>query len=375
MEKSHENLLRTVEHLTEIERWREAVPLLIKIIAADPQNFHANCLLSLCQYHLRDFRKAVEFAERAIAAEPEVEWGHRLRSVALMEAGEKKEALRSAEEAVKLAPDEPFALQTLANALLTCGKTRRAREIALKMRDEFPEMEASFFVLGNVYLQRGDPYEAERCFREALRLNPTSSDARNNLGVALLRQDAKKQNTLFKAEKLLIIESQDDEIQNHFTEAVRLNPGHETAVENLKNQFSYFNILYAFLSFTPFALITFFIAPSMTLFMVLIGIYTFSKLLFEVRKKRKNLSPEMRMFLKSEADGFAFRLNEFKYFAANLHRKTWKPHALAIAALILCYADLGATAGSGYSRSWNQSAAFILVIVSVYWLQSELNKD
>lgn len=371
MEKSYEKLLEKAEHLAEIGRWREAVPLLVKIIAADAQNFYANCLLSLCHYHLQNFRQAVEFAERAIAAEPEEEWGHRLRSVALMELGEKKEGLRSAEEAVKLAPDEPFALQTLVNALLTCNKTRRAKEIALQMRDEFPEMEASFFTLGNVCLQSGDPYEAEQCFREALRLNPTSSDARNNLGVALMRQDAKNKNTLFKSENLSIIETQEDEIQKHFTEAVKLDPNHATAAENLKNQFSYFNILYALLSLIPFAVIIFFVAPGMTILLLLLALYSFVKLIFEVRKKRKNLAPEMRMFLKSERKGIAHRWDEFQSFAANLHVKTWKPHALAIAALILAHIRFGASSG----RSWNHGVAFILVIVSVYWLQSQLNKD
>ncbi len=108
MEKSDENLLQKAEQLADIERWREAVPLLAKVIAKNPQHFHANCLLSLCHYNLKDFPAALEYAERAIAAEPEQEWGHRLRSVALTEQGRKKDALKSAEEAVRLETRRTF---------------------------------------------------------------------------------------------------------------------------------------------------------------------------------------------------------------------------------------------------------------------------
>jgi len=377
MEKADEKFLQKAEQLAEIERWREAVPLLTKVIAKNPQHFHANCLLSLCHYNLKDFQTGLEFAERAIAAEPEEEWGHRLRSVALTEQGEKKEALKSAEEAVRLEPDEPFALQTLIYALLNCGVNKRAEEIALQMRDDFPEMETSFFALGNVYLQNGNTDEAERCFREALRLNPNSADARNNLGVALLRQSQTADNSLFKSNNLSILNAGggEDEIQRHFTEAVKLEPTNETAAENLKNQFSYFNVFYGLLVFVPFVLIAFFVAPVMTVLITLLGIYGFLKVLFEVRRKRKQLAPELQMFLKtSTGKSLTYRLEEFTAFAKRIFSKTWKPHALAFFALIICHANFSASANFGL-RNLNQALAYILIIVSGVWLQSELGKD
>lgn len=376
MQTSDENLLQKAEHLAEIERWREAVPLLIKVIAKNPHDFHANCLLSLCHYNLKDFQTALEYAESAIAAEPEEEWGHRLRSVALTEQGRKKEALKSAEEAVRLEPDESFALQTLIYALLNSGVNKRAEEIALRMREDFPEMETTFFALGNVYLQSGNYYEAEHCFREALRLNPNSADARNNLGLTLLRQSQAADNSLFKPNNLSILNAAgEDEIQKHFTEAVRLEPTNETAAENLKNQFSYFNVLYGGLVFIPFVLIAFFVAPVMTVLMTLLGIYGFLKLFFEVRRKRKRLAPELRMFLKTPAgQSSTYRLKDFLAFAKSIYRKTWKPHALAFFALIICRAEVGAADNLG-SRNLNQAMAYILIIVSGVWLQSKLGED
>ncbi len=374
MSEIAENLFQKAEHLTEVERWREAVPLLLKVIAQNPQHFQAYCLLSLCHYSLKDNEKALEFAEKAITVAPEEEWGHRLRSVALSEQGKKKEALKSAEEAVRLAPFEPYVLQVLVNAYLSSNKPRKAEEIALKMRENFPDSEASFFTLGNVYLQRGNNAGAEKCFREALRIDPNSADARNNLGVALLRQKQNEDTALFKSSNLSLFPNKEEEdIHQHFTEAIRLEPNNHTAAANLRSQFDYFYVLYAFLIFVPFFLIAFFVAPGMTIFMVLIGILGVFKLLGETRQMRKSLSPEMKMFLKSASGKRIFRrFKEFYAFACEIFKKTWKPHLLALTAVIVRYSF---RTPKLYSTSWNDLLAIILLIASLIWLISKIKKD
>jgi tetratricopeptide (TPR) repeat protein len=376
MDEKLEKLISKAEHLAEIERWSDAIPFLLKALAQNPQNFQANCLLSLCHYSLNELEKAIELAERAIAAAPEEEWGHRLRSIALSEIGRKKEALKSAEEAARLAPFEPFALQTLVNAYLSANKTRKAEEIAVKMRENFPEMEVTFFALGNVYLQKGDNYEAEKCFREALKLNPNSSDARNNLGVALLRQSQSEDTSLFKSSNLSILNSESEEnFHEHFKEAIKLNPNHELAADNLKNQFSYFNVLYVFLVFLPFLSIAFFVAPGMTVVFSLFWFFGVIKVFWNTLKKRKNLSPELKMFLKSSSQkGLIYRFKEFTKFAAVIYKKTWKPHVLAIFAVIICHIEFGETI-RGSSRTWNQGLAYILIVVSIIWVSVEMKKD
>ncbi len=129
------------------------------------------------------------------------------------------------------------------------------------------------------------------------------------------------------------------------------------------------------LVFIPFILIAFFVAPGLTVLITLGGFYGFVKLLFKVRRKRKQLMPELRMFLKIPAGkSLTYRLEEFSIFAKSIYKKTWKPHALAFFALIICHADFGAWADLG-SRNLNQALAYVLIIVSGIWLQSELGKD
>lgn len=366
MEKNIETLLQKAEHLVEIERWREAVPPLLKVLGQNPEHFQANCLLGACHFYLKNYVEALEFTEKAIAVAPDDEWGHRLRSIILGEMGRKKEALKSAEEAVRLNPFELFGWQALTNAYLNCNKILKAKETAIKMREHFPESEYSFFSLGNVYLQAGNPYEAEKSFREALRLDPNFSDARNNLGVALLRQRKSDEISLFNTPS-------EDEIRQHFSEAVKLEPENEIAAENLKSQYSYRYALYSFLSFLPFYTLAFFIAPGWSIIIFLISFFGIAKLLRDIRRKRKDFSPEMLLFLKSKKC-FPIYFDEFLKFAAQIYKKTWKPHALLIFAVILCHMNFGETAGNS-SRTWNQAVAWILLIVSLIWLNSEISKD
>lgn len=356
MEENTEKILLRAEHLTEIERWREAVPLLSKALAANPHNARVCCLLSMCHYKLKDFQKALEFAERAIVAEPEQEWGHRLRSVALTATGKKAEALKSAEEAVRLEPEEPDALQHLVYAYLNNGKKSEALEIAVKTRELYPETEMSFFMLGNVYLKNGSYDEAERYFREALRINPNSPDSRNNLGVALLRRNNSSDTSILKT-------SDEAEIHRHFVEAVKLEPNHETAAENLRNQFGYSHALDGLLVLLPFYTCAFFVTSGMAAVMILVVLIKSLKTLLEIRARRRHLAPEMLMFLNSGGGiSRAARFGGFKVFAKNIYRKTWKSHALAVFAVVLWCFDFVAS-------------AFILTFVSVIWLYLEIGKD
>lgn len=373
MNDQSESLLEKAEYLTEIGRWNEAIPLALKVLARDPQNFQASAVLSLCHYHLKNYDKALEFAESAIAAAPDEEWGHRLRSIALTGLGKHKEAVKSAEEAVRLAPYEPFALQVLANVYLEVRQARKALEAAEQMRELAPESETTFFTLGNVHLARGNNHEAENCFRDALRINPNFADARNNLGVALLRQ--RENNSAFnKPSSISIFQTADkeEEIHTHFSEAMRIEPGNEVAAENLRHQFDYLLSIYGFLVFAPFLSLAFLITPGWIVLLAFLGVLGILKQFWEVFQKRRNLSPELRLFLKATRKNPRQRVDEFFAIVKRFFKKTWKPHL--VAALALCLRLLYGM--PKFSQTgWNDYLAYILLFAAAVWLISELRKD
>ncbi|HRH44329.1 MAG TPA: hypothetical protein PKY82_22030, partial [Pyrinomonadaceae bacterium] len=70
MTEKDSKLLFKAQNLTEIERWQDAIPLLLQFIAQNPQNYQATCLLSLCYYNLEETETALDLAQKAIAIQP-----------------------------------------------------------------------------------------------------------------------------------------------------------------------------------------------------------------------------------------------------------------------------------------------------------------
>jgi Tetratricopeptide repeat len=369
-ENSYKLLLKA-EHLTEIERWKEAIPLLLQFLAQNPQNYQANCNLSLCYYHLDEFDKALDFAERAIAADPEEEWGHRLRSIVLSKLGKKKESLKSAEEAVRMAPEQAYSLQTLAFSYLELNQTRKAKQIGERMRENFPESDATFFVLGNIHLQSGNPYEAENCFREALRFNPNNSLARNNLGVAILEQERQKPMVNRDNSVSLFGDSTQNEIAQHFTEALKLEPNNPYVIENIKLQFSYSPFLFVIISLLPFLLLFFLVMPAGAFLLGLIGLITLGNLSWDTFKRRRYATPELKTFLKTtKRNSISEHFAVFRRIFHNIVWRNWLPHLFALIAVILKIVS-----DESYLEDYLISLSVIIIIVSGIWLAVRIKKN
>ncbi len=314
------NSIKKAEALIDIERQREAVPILTKVYASNPHNFQAVCLLARCFYELNENEEALKYSEKAIQIEPENEWAHRLRSVALGELGKKKESLKSAEEAVRLAPDEPHALQTFANALLRCGKQEEAKSVAEKILELAPDSENSHLTAGSVYLDLQYYQLAEKHYREALRINPLSYNAQNNLGIVAVRRDGKSENAV-----------------EYFAEAVKIEPANNLAVENLRMQFSVLPQLAVCILYIPLGILGLLIAPTLAIIFLLGGLFLVIKTFFVNFNNRHLLAEEFRVLFKSESyqNRFKRSLNQLWDISRNIFLKIWLAYAFAVAAFVL----------------------------------------
>lgn len=209
-------MVSRAQALMDIERWSDAVAILNKGLAANPDNHWILCSLSLSHLNMGDRDRSMEYANRAVSIAPEEEWGHRLRSVILLQQKKTAESLQAAREAVRVAPEWPTALYVLAQALIANKQLDEARATAEKLRQVAPESEIAHEALGNVALERQRWGEAEEHFEAALRINPQSYEAMNNLGVALLNQ------------------GREDEATERFHQAAAINPMDKVARANLK---------------------------------------------------------------------------------------------------------------------------------------------
>jgi tetratricopeptide (TPR) repeat protein len=257
--------LERAESLIELARYKEAIPLLTKLLAVNPNDYHARCLLAVCFLSLSKFGDALEQLKKAIETEPENEWAFRVQSIVYTNIANNDDALSAAEEAVKLAPYSPFAFQALALAQLRFYKYDAAIKSANRMLEIAPSYPEAFETLGQIDLQRENFTEAEEYFRRALELNPNSYQSIVNLAHCLLKK-AEQISFLKQFRKNKLIE----EAMDYLSAAIRLNPTETSAKQNMAWAFEianfaylpvYPSLLYALfviiLIYTPVIVITF----------------------------------------------------------------------------------------------------------------------
>jgi tetratricopeptide (TPR) repeat protein len=188
-----------VELLCDLERWADALPLVSRLLAGEPENDVAWCLLAQCHLGLGRPEPALSAARSAAALAPDSEWPYRLASFAATNLGRHDEAVRAARESVRL---EPEAWQThvrlaAAVARRDAGLSRRDRrnrpgpdeaavaaDRALALAPDEPQVQ---LIHGSVAAARGRPAEAERAYRLALALDPQSSGGHHLLAALRLR--------------------------------------------------------------------------------------------------------------------------------------------------------------------------------------------
>jgi tetratricopeptide (TPR) repeat protein len=169
--------------LLDLRRYGEAAGLLASIIAAEPADSRAWCLLAAAQLGNSQYQEAAAAASRAITLAPADNWPYRLASTAQRHLGNITAALTAANEACKLAPDEWRAYTCLAQALLATEvdfkAAERAAATALRLAPDEPD---AHFIAGKVSYAREEWRKARAHQERALGLNPAHSGALNELG-------------------------------------------------------------------------------------------------------------------------------------------------------------------------------------------------
>ncbi len=178
--------------LTDLKRPAEAIRLLQRAVAAEPDGVSAWCELARAELAYDRPFDALHAANVAVGKDPAHEWPHRLASLALSRIGRHAEAVRAAREAVRL---EPFAWQTyarLADALhdhpeplwIRGQRANEAWAAALRAVELAPLEADAHCTLGHLLVKSGTREQAEAAFKEALRLDPHNAAALNGLGMA-----------------------------------------------------------------------------------------------------------------------------------------------------------------------------------------------
>lgn len=181
-------LLAQVDRLWEIGRLENAIRLLHRAEAIEPQNSGVQTCLGHLYYLSKNNVRALKHLESAIALNPEDGYAHRIRACVLCESGNVDEALASAELAVRYKPEVADSSVALVEVLIRKGSLDRAKQVAATMRSRWPENVLVHWCLGFVAAEEFKWREAEAHYRRALKLEPDDSLTLNSLGLALQLQ-------------------------------------------------------------------------------------------------------------------------------------------------------------------------------------------
>ena len=176
--------------LLDVKRYDEAASLLTLIVAVEPQDSRAWCLLAAAHLGNGQYQEAAKAAGRAVTLAPSDDWPYRLASTAQAHLGHITAARAAATEACKLAPGNWRAHLCLAQAELAgyvkfnaweegASPAQRAIASALRLAPDEPDVHV---VAGRLSFALGRRRAARAHLERALALDPVHSGALNELG-------------------------------------------------------------------------------------------------------------------------------------------------------------------------------------------------
>jgi tetratricopeptide (TPR) repeat protein len=180
--------LARADAMLDMKRYDQACGVLARLVATEPENARAWCLLARAHLGAGRHQQAVDAANRAVTLDPADEWPHRLASNALLHTDNYPEALRAGMEARRLAPGHWQAHICVAQAALGARRLDIATAAAQQARSLAPNEPDVHFLSGKVSLAASDLDSARAHQERALALDPAHSGAMNELGRIRLRR-------------------------------------------------------------------------------------------------------------------------------------------------------------------------------------------
>ena len=198
-------------------------------LTGDPGDYRAHALLAYCLLRLGRGKDALAEADAAVAAEPGAPYAHYIRALTLAETGKRAEAKTAAREAIRLDPSDADYFALLGGIHLD----DKSWSDALKSAESALVLDAEHVQAANVraaaLVKLGRGAEAGATLDSTLAREPESAVTHANMGWTLLeRGDHKK-------------------AQEHFREALRLDPHQEWAREGIVESMKARNPVYRFM--------------------------------------------------------------------------------------------------------------------------------
>ncbi|MFI7217743.1 tetratricopeptide repeat protein [Micromonospora maritima] len=180
--------LQRAHLLAELGRYDEGIDELTALIAAQPAHLEALTMLARMQLAADRPAEALAATETALAAAPDTVPALVARGLALLDLERWKAAAATADGILALGPTEAYAQRSAAAILSASRNGQAALDAAWRGVELAPDEPEAHLVLGLVAVRLELFDLAERAYREALRLDPELTGARQDAGVARLER-------------------------------------------------------------------------------------------------------------------------------------------------------------------------------------------
>jgi arylsulfatase A-like enzyme/Tfp pilus assembly protein PilF len=181
------NLLHRAEMAKEDMRFQEAVPLLEKVIAMEPNLPITYLQLGTALSSLKDYDKAIPVLRKAVEMRPDLTVPRYQLGSALFETGDFVGAAAQFETAVARSPNWPEAHLSLATAYARAGRLTDAIPEYTKVIELRPNHYSAHLLLGRAQALSGNPAAAVPNLIKAAELQPNSPEPHSFLADAYVQ--------------------------------------------------------------------------------------------------------------------------------------------------------------------------------------------
>jgi tetratricopeptide (TPR) repeat protein len=265
-----EAVMRRVELLLDQRRFAEARSMLMQGLAEDPEHPLLNAFLAYCLRMEDRDQEALEPAQRAVSRAPEWPFVHYVLALVYEGLGKPKLALECVAHAISLDPHDASLFGLQAAILFQTRKWHEAIASSERGLAIDPEHAQCRGILTAAKNQLGRHDEVEHLVNESLRKNPENAFAFANKGWSCLRQGEPK------------------EAIRHFKEALRLEPELEWARQGALESLKARNFLYRWLLAFFFKMGA---LPPQAQFGIMIGLFLLYRFVGAIGKNNPELHP------------------------------------------------------------------------------------
>jgi cellulose synthase operon protein C len=167
--------------------FEKALPALDKVLAINPRAAEAMVSKGVAALERFDLEDAEQLAERALKVNPRLTSALRLQTDILLIAGAYADALKVLEKATAVNPREEATLARIAACHLLQGKEADFKTVVDEVRKYNSKCGLFYAELAEKLDERKWYPEAEKFYKQALKLRPQLTTARNHLGLLYMR--------------------------------------------------------------------------------------------------------------------------------------------------------------------------------------------